>query len=78
MTAASDVPAGEPSREPAGETPARRRLPFWLRVLVPAGLALAVSLVVGVTTATTELSLGPHGPGRDESTAGLLTRGGDV
>ena len=73
MTAASDVPAGEPSREPAGETPARRRLPFWLRVLVPAGLALAVSLVVGVTTATTELSLGPHEARYDVTTDGGIT-----
>lgn len=69
MTAASDVPAGEP----VGEMPARRRLPFWLRVLVPAGLALAVSLVVGVTTATTELSLGPHEARYDVATDGGIT-----
>jgi len=69
MTAASDVPAGEPAQG----TPARRRLPFWLRVLVPAGLALVVSLVVGVTTATTELSLGPHEARYDVTTDGGIT-----
>ncbi|PVU83763.1 metallophosphoesterase [Cellulomonas sp. WB94] len=69
MTAASDVPAGEPARE----APVRRRLPFWLRVLVPAALALAVSLVVGVTTATAELSLGPHEARYDITTDGGIT-----
>ncbi|MGV8977368.1 MAG: metallophosphoesterase family protein [Cellulomonas sp.] len=69
MTNASDVPAGEP----AGQNPARRRLPFWLRILVPAGLALVVSLVVGVTTATADLSLGPHEARYDVTTDGGIT-----
>jgi predicted phosphodiesterase len=71
MTAASDVPAGEPEAPASG--PVRRRLPFWLRVVVPAGLALAVSLVVGVTTATTELSLGPHEARYDVTTDDAIT-----
>ncbi|HEX5331402.1 MAG TPA: metallophosphoesterase [Cellulomonas sp.] len=69
MTAASDVPAGDP----AIEAPARGRLPFWLRVVVPGVLALAVSLVIGVTTATAELSLGPHEARYDITTDGGIT-----
>lgn len=73
MTAASDVPTGEPAREAPASGPGRRRLPFWLRVVVPAVLALAISLVVGVTTATTELSLGPHEARYDMTTDGAIT-----
>jgi hypothetical protein len=51
----------------------RRRLPFWLRVVVPVVLGFATSLVFGVATATTELSLGPHEARYDVTTDGAIT-----
>lgn len=66
---AADVPADD---APVREDPAPR-LPAWLRLGVPALLVLLGSLVFGVTTATADLSLGPHEARYDVTTDGTVT-----
>lgn len=66
---AAHVPADDaPEREDAAP-----RLPAWLRLGVPALLVLLGSLVFGVTTATADLSLGPHEARYDVTTDGTVT-----
>ncbi|MBB2921366.1 metallophosphoesterase [Cellulomonas cellasea] len=61
----------------ADDAPAREdtapRLPAWLRLGVPALLVLLGALVFGVTTATADLSLGPHEARYDVTTDGTVT-----
>jgi Icc-related predicted phosphoesterase len=57
----------------AAPGPAPRRLPFWLRTVVPAVLAFAAALVFGVTTATADLSFGPHEARYDVTTDHTIT-----
>lgn len=66
---AADVPADDvPAREDTAP-----RLPAWLRLGVPALVVLLGSLVFGVTTATADLSLGPHEARYDVTTDGTVT-----
>jgi hypothetical protein len=53
--------------------PAARRLPFWFRAVVPAVLAVVAALVFGVTTATADLSFGPHEARYDVTTDHTVT-----
>ncbi|MGW6129770.1 metallophosphoesterase family protein [Cellulomonas sp. NPDC055163] len=62
---------------PADDAPVREdtapRLPAWLRLGVPTLLVVLGCLVLGVTTATADLSLGPHEARYDVTTDGTVT-----
>ena len=73
MTAPPDAPDGGAARGPATPGPAPRRLSVWMRVVVPAVLAVAAALIFGVTTATAQLSLGPHEARYDVTTDRAIT-----
>ena len=68
----------EPSErtpEPLAEAPAprRRARSRWLRVGLPVLLGVLAALVFGVTTATADLSLGPHQARYDVTTDSVVT-----
>ena len=65
----------ERTPEPLAEAtePARGRRSRWLRVGLPALVGVLLAVVFGVTTATADLSLGPHQARYDVTTDSLVT-----